>query len=117
MNETPILGWFYRSSWDRTASWTGVEYFYRFLVGNAEGIGDAEGPFAEETSLEKLRLGDFVQLGRGTGDFYHTPVVVGFLKDGTPLVSAHSFDAYLRPLTSYTFSQLRCLHVIGVRKK
>lgn len=117
MNETPIFGWFYRSSSDRTASWTGVEYFYRFLTGNKEGIGDGAGPFAEETSIENLRVGDFVQLGRETGDFYHTPVVVGFSSDGTPLVSAHSFDAYLRPLTTYSFSRLRCLHVLGVRKK
>ena len=117
MNETPIFGWFYRSSTDRTAAWTSVEYFYKFLTENAIGVGDGAGPFAEEVSLENLQVGDFVQLGRGTGDFYHTPVVVGFSLDGTPLVAAHSFDAFARPLTSYSFARLRCIHIQGVRKK
>ena len=109
MNFTPVTGWFYINANDRTASWTGVEYFYRFLVGN-----DGPGPFAEETDLKKLEIGDFVQLGRETGDFYHTPVVVGFSRRG-PLVAAHSYDAYRRPLFSYSFDRLRCLHILGVR--
>ena len=109
MNFTPVTGWFYINANDRTASWTGVEYFYRFLVGN-----DGPGPFAEETDLKKLEIGDFVQPGRETGDFYHTPVVVGFSRRG-PLVAAHSYDAYRRPLFSYSFERLRCLHILGVR--
>ena len=32
MNFTPIFGWYYLSLSDRTASWTGVEYLYNFLV-------------------------------------------------------------------------------------
>ena len=32
MNFTPVMGWYYRSSYDRTPSWTGVEYLYHFLV-------------------------------------------------------------------------------------
>lgn len=32
MNYRPVTGWFYRSANDRTASWTGVEYIYRFLT-------------------------------------------------------------------------------------
>lgn len=111
MNFTPVTGWFYINANDRTASWTGVEYFYRFLVSN-----DGPGPFAEETELKKLEIGDFIQLGRATGDFYHTPVVVGFSRGG-PLVAAHSFDARQRPLSSYAYERLRCLHVLGVRRE
>lgn len=111
MNFTPVTGWFYIDANDRTASWTGVEFFYRFLVGN-EGAG----PFAEETDENGLETGDFVQLGRDTGDFYHTPVVVGFSPRGVPLVAAHSYDVYRRPLTSYRFERLRCLHILGVRR-
>ncbi len=109
MNFTPVTGWFYRSANDRTASWTGVEYFYRFLVGN-----DGPGPFAREVTIDELEIGDFVQLGRETGDFYHTPFVCGFSR-GQPLVAAHSFDAYDRPLSSYSYERLRCLHILGVR--
>lgn len=114
MNDTPDLGWYYKSPTDRAAAWTGVEYFYNFLIGNYEGIGNSAGPFAEEVALNEVQIGDFIQFGRGTGDFYHTPVVVGFSR-GVPLLAAHSYDAYNRPLTSYPFEQLRCIHIIAAR--
>ena len=115
MNFTPDVGWFYRSLNDRAAAWTGVEFFYRFLVGNGEGIGNGAGPFAKEVSLSDLEIGDFVQFGRATGDFYHTPIVVGF-SNGEPLLAAHSYDAFERNLRSYTYERLRCLHILGARK-
>ena len=52
MNYTPIYGWYYITANDRTASWTGVEYLYRFLVGN-EGAG----PFGRVTQLQNIRAG------------------------------------------------------------
>ena len=128
MNYTPDIGWFYRSLANRSAAWTGVEYFYRFLVnnlGNAEiggdgsslgaVIGNGAGPFAIETTLEGLEVGDFVQFGRETGDFYHTPIVVGF-QNGMPLLAAHSYDAFGRRMDSYNFQRLRCIHILGARK-
>lgn len=110
MNYTPVYGWYYIDADNRTASWTGVEYLYNFLVGNTEGAG----PFAREVDVKELLVGDIVQLGTADGDFYHTPVVVGF-SDGQPLVAAHSYDAFNRPLYSYQFERLRCLHIEGVR--
>lgn len=125
MNYTPVSGWFYRSANDRSAAWTGVEYFYRFLTNNrGDGsetppflgaVGSGAGPFAEEVPPEKLEIGDFVQLGRATGDFYHTPVVVGFSR-GVPLVAAHTYDAFGKPLTAYRYERIRCLHILGARK-
>lgn len=117
MNYTPDIGWYYRSVNDRAAAWTGVEYFYRFLTENAENpIGNGDGPFAEETDIRGLQIGDFVQFGRETGDFYHTPVVVGF-SGGVPLLAAHSYDAFGRSLTSYSFERIRYLHILGARKE
>lgn len=110
MNFTPTFGWFYKSLNDRTPSWTGVEYLYNFLVNNA-----GAGPFAEEVPLEQLELGDVVQLGRATGDFYHTPVVVGFSR-GDILVAAHSYDAFNKPLSSYRAAKVRGIHILGVRE-
>ena len=69
MNYTPTFGWYYKSANNRTASWTGVEYFYAFLTGNAQGIGDGAGPFAEEVTADKIEVGDIIQLGRANGDF------------------------------------------------
>ena len=109
MNFTPTFGWYYKSVNDRTPSWTGVEYLYNFLTTN-EGAG----PFAKEVPLDELEIGDIVQLGRETGDFYHTPVVVGFRREEI-LVAAHSYDAFNRPLSSYSFARVRGLHILGVR--
>ena len=109
MNFTPVTGWFYRSANDRTASWTGVEYLYNFLTRN-EGVG----PYAEEVPLSELQIRDIVQLGRATGDFYHSPVVVGFSR-GEILVAAHTFDTYGKRLPSYTFERSRGIHIIKVR--
>lgn len=109
MNYTPVYGWFYKNLNDRTASWTGVEYLYNFLVNN-----DGAGPFAEETELKNLQIGDIVQLGRSNGDFYHSPVVVRVSR-GQIYVAAHTYDAYNKPLNSYNFAVARGIHIIGVR--
>ncbi len=114
-NFTPDLGWFYESIEERAAAWTGVEFFYNFLVGNVQGIGDGSGPFGKEISFQELRMGDFVQFGRATGDFYHTPIVVGFSR-GVPLVAAHTNDAYGRPITTYRYERVRCIRILGARK-
>lgn len=114
MNFTPDVGWFYRSANNRAAAWTGVEFFYRFLIANERGVGNGAGPFGVEIPLWEIKIGDFIQFGKSTGDFYHTPVVVGF-QGGEPLLAAHTNDAFNRPLSSYRFDQLRCIHILGAR--
>ena len=108
MNYTPTFGWFYKSVNDRTPSWTGVEYLYNFLVNNK-----GAGPYAEEVPLDKLEVGDIVQLGNATGDFYHSPVVVK-VERGNIFIAAHTFDAFMRPLSSYRFAISRGIHILGV---
>ncbi|HEX3038102.1 MAG TPA: amidase domain-containing protein [Oscillospiraceae bacterium] len=110
MNDTPVLGWYYYSSRDRSASWSGVQFLYNFLMSNK-----AEGPYAVETDRASLEVGDIIQLGRHYNDYYHSPVVTEITKQDI-LVCAHSFDAYLRPLSSYEYENIRFLHIQGVRK-
>ncbi len=107
MNFTPIMGWYYRSASDRTASWSGVQYLYNFLVNNR-----SVGPYAHVVSRDEAEPGDIVQLGRN-GMFYHSP----FITSVTPtiLVAAHTFDALDRPLSSYQYETARFLHIDGVR--
>lgn len=115
MNYTPDIGWYYKSASDRAAAWTGVEYFYNFLIGNAQKpIGNGAGPFGEPCHVSELEIGDFVQFGRETGDFYHTPVVVGFAR-GEPLFATHSYDSFNRPLSSWRYERIRCVHILKVR--
>jgi hypothetical protein len=110
MNFTPDSGWYYNGPSDRAAAWSGVEYLFRFLTSNRSA-----GPFAVETDPDGLQPGDLVQLGNSDGHFYHTPVVVSVSPDGI-LVAAHTFDALRRPLQSYSFSRIRCLHLPGARR-
>lgn len=108
MNYTPVTGWFYRSAADRTASWTGVEFLYDFLINNR-----SVGPYAVEVTQDDIKEGDIIQLGRANGDFYHTLIIL----TASPmiLVASHSYDALDRPLYSYNFATARFLHIAGVR--
>ncbi len=112
MNFTPDFGWYYIDSNRKAPAWTGVEYFYNFLTRNEM----SPGPFASTTDLNGILPGDFVQLRFSSDIFGHTPIVVekGFppTLDNT-LVAAHSIDSDWRPLSSYSFQEIRFLHILG----
>ena len=108
MNTTPVTGWYYRSSSNRSASWTGVEYLYEFLINN-----NSIGPYAHVVTEAEAQPGDIVQLGNSNGRFYHTPVITQ--TNPMILVAAHTYDALDRPLVSYTYYTARFLHIDGVR--
>ncbi len=109
MNYTPVFGWYYINSTDRTASWTGVEFLYNFLTSN-EGVG----PYATEVNAGGLSIGDVIQLSRADGQFYHSLLVTGY-EGGQYLVAAHSEDSFNRPLDTYRYAGIRFLHIEGVR--
>lgn len=111
MNYTPVMGWYYNSSSDRSPSWTGVQYLYNFLVNNK-----SVGPYAAVTDQMGVQPGDIVQLGNAGGYYYHSPVIVAVEDGGRIFVAAHSFDAYMRPLDSYVYDRARFLHIKGVRR-
>ena len=109
MNYTPTFGWYYISPTNRTASWTGVQFFYNFITQN-EGVG----PYAREVNPGGLTIGDVIQLGRADDTCYHTLIVTGFSRTQY-LVSAHSDDALNRPLSTYSYARIRYLHIEAVR--
>jgi len=109
MNYTPTFGWYYISPTDRAPAWTGVQFFYNFLTAN-----EGEGPYGEEAGPEEVQLGDVIQLAREDGTYYHSLMVTGFAGNDF-LVAAHSVDAYDRPLSTYSYTTARYLHVIGIR--
>lgn len=108
MNYTPVMGWYYRSLSDRSASWSGVEYLCNFLVNNR-----AVGPYAHIVPQSEAKIGDVVQLGTSGGDFYHSSVITAI----TPsiLVVAHSYDAVDIPLFLYNYESIRFIQIDGVR--
>ena len=108
MNYTPTFGWYYRSAYDRSPSWSGVNYLYNFLINNK-----SVGPYAREVSPSEVMPGDIVQLGTAGGHFYHSPVITSVSPE--ILVAAHTFDALDRPLSTYVYDHARFLHIGGVR--
>lgn len=110
MDPAPTFGWYYYNANEKAPAWTGVEYFWNFLLRKKT----SQGPFAREVSLWELEAGDFVQLRLDQDRFSHTPVVVRPGTDPeTILVAAHSMDADYRPLSSYPYRAVRCLHILG----
>ena len=109
MNYTPTFGWYYISLNERSASWTGVDFFYNFMTENT-GVG----PFGREASADEVEIGDVVQLGNNTDGFYHTLIIVGFEGNDT-LVAAQTIDAYRRALSSYNYDYLRYIKILGAR--
>ncbi len=109
MNYTPETGWYFISLNDRAPAWTGVNPLYRFLTTNR-----GAGPYARPAPLSELLPGDIIQLGNGSGSYYHSLLVL----EASPYrvyIAAHSQDALWRPLDSYRYRTLRCLHILGAR--
>lgn len=110
MNYTKTFGWYYNSPSDRAPAWTGVKYLYNFLVKNEQA-----GPFAEERPVEALHTGDVIQLGHNSGEWYHSLVVME--NTGSEiLICTHTYDAHMRPLSSYQYDKARGIHILGTRK-
>ena len=82
------------------------------FTGDEAAILDA----VKACDLTDLRPGDLVQLSFNGEEFQHTPVVVRVTAPitlDTVLIAAHSYDADNRPLSTYTFQDIRFLHVLG----
>ncbi|MGM9608713.1 MAG: amidase domain-containing protein [Eubacteriales bacterium] len=110
MNFTPIYGWYYLTESDRTASWTGVQFLFNFLINNT-----GSGPYGVQVGIDEAVPGDVIQLYREDQGWYHTMLIVGFNEDGVPLIAAQSDDALDRPLDTYTYDRERFIHILGVR--
>ncbi len=111
MNYMPTFGWYYSTLNHRSPSWTGVEFLRNFLVGNK-----GEGPYASQTAESDIQTGDVIQLGSNSRGFYHSLFVTDVGSDDI-YVATHTFNAYMRKLSSYTYEKIRYLHIQGARRK
>lgn len=112
MNYKKHIGWYYNSINDRTASWSGVEFLYDFLIKNY-GIG----PRVNKTNLEKIEIGDIVQLKfNNNPKFSHSLIIVDKKNDSIDdvYVASHTEDSYYRKLSSYIFEEMRLLHINSI---
>ena len=113
MNFTPHTGWYYRSSFDRAAAWTSVEYFMRFMTTN-----DSAGPYGRILPLNQAVPGDFIQLSFGDNIYSHTLIILqtgDIPSTDNILIATHSYDSLDRPLNTYFYEDLRLIHIDGAR--
>ena len=109
MNYKPTFGWYFISLDDRSPSWSGVEYFYNFMIENTD-----VGPIGRVAASDEVEIGDVIQLARNEEGYYHSLLVVGF--DGEDiLVAAQTDNAYARPLSTYDYDYSRFIKILGVR--
>ena len=108
MNYDKQNGWYYLNGNDKSPSWTGVEYLYKFLTTNR-----SVGPYGREVSLEEIDLGDIIQLSFNGTTFGHSLVVVNKDESGI-YVAAHTFNTYNRKLLTYSYEKLRGIKIEGV---
>ena len=116
MNYTPVYGWYYIDSGQRSASWSGTGYLYNFLTANTSvgPFGTALGPFPLAEQLAEIQPGDVAQLQNEAGQFYHTLLIVDTA--GGIAVASHSYDAYGKALTAYPAAAVRYIHIDGARR-
>ena len=113
MNFTPTFGWYYVNASRRAPAWTGVIYLWNFLTRTDGGPG----PVGKECGFADLQPGDIAQLSFDGVTYQHCPVIVSVGRPGTAetiLVAAHTEDADNRPLSTYSWEKIRCLHITGV---
>ena len=106
MNFTPDTGWYYLSPDDRAPAWSATEYLYRFLTNNT-GVG----PRGRVVEKEEVQVGDIVQFADLDEVFFHT-VFVQDIFMGRILISAHTRDAFMRPLNTYFYPVFRYIHIL-----
>ena len=71
MNYTKNIGWYYNSANDRSPSWSGVEFLHKFLINNK-----GAGPRGKEAEIDKMQIGDIIQLSFDGIKFSHALIVV-----------------------------------------
>ena len=114
MNYTKNTGWYYINGNNKSPSWTGVEFLYKFLINNKN-----VGPYGKEVNQKEIKLGDIAQLSFSGQKFEHTLMIVNienrFSLAGIKIAS-HTYDSYNKPISEYSFQKVRFIHIKGVRK-
>ena len=106
-------GWYYRNGNDKSPSWSGVEYLYKFLVNNK-----SVGPYGREATIDEIEIGDIAQLSFDGVTYGHTLVIINILDERTLdkiLIATHTDDSYNRRISSYNFMKIRFIKIENIR--
>lgn len=107
MNYSKDKGWYYINGNNKSPSWTGVEFLYNFLINNK-----GSGPSGIVTTIDKLDVGDIIQLNLDRSKFSHSLIVVQSSNNiNNTLVAAHTFDTFGKRVSDYNYYDYRCIHI------
>ena len=107
MNYDKNNGWYYINANDRSPSWTSTEFLYDFLIKNNSAV-----PYGTNTSINKLEIGDIIQLSFDKINFTHTLIVIKPGNSiGNTLIAAHTYDAFGKSVYEYGYKEFRCIHI------
>lgn len=110
MNYTEINGWFYKNGKNKSPSWTGVEFIYRFLVNNKR-----KGPVGKEVSSSNVYPGDIAQLSFDGKIFSHTLIILNHSENLSEIkVAAHTYDTYGKKIIEYNYNKIRFVNIYKV---
>lgn len=106
MNYDSQNGWFYKNGYNKSPSWSGVEYLYKFLINNK-----SYGPRGKEVSQYEIVAGDIAQLSFSGNKFEHSLFI---LDPSTLSVAAHTYDVLGQKISEYNFAKVRFIHIVDV---
>lgn len=112
MNYSRENGWFYNNGYDKSPSWSGVEFLYKFLTSNK-----SYGPRGKEVSQNNIMIGDIAQLSFSGTKFEHSLFIIdiGNLNDLNKIsIATHTYDALDKKIGEYNFSKIRFIHIEDV---
>ena len=99
-------GWYYNNGYDKSPSWSGVEFLYKFLTTNK-----SYGPRGKEISASQIESGDIIQLSFSGNNFEHSLFVLSPIDFS---VAAHTYDVLDKKISEYTYSKIRYIHIENV---
>jgi len=106
MNYNSKNGWFYKNGYNKSPSWSGVEYLYNFLINNK-----SFGPRGKDVFQTEIEAGDIAQLSFSGNKFEHSLFILDPL---TLSVAAHTYDVLGKKISEYTFAKVRFVHIVDV---
>ena len=111
MNYNHLNGWYYNNGYDKSPSWSGIEFLYKFLTKN-----QSYGPHGKESSQSEILPGDIAQLSFDGNIYSHSLFVINV--NGTTInniaVATHTYDTLGKKIGEYDFLKVRFIHIENV---
>lgn len=112
MNYNYENGWFYNNGYDKSPSWSGVEFLYKFLINNR-----TYGPRGILAQQKDLIPGDIAQISFSGTKFEHSLFILDIKNPNdlsTFLIAAHTNDVLGKKISQYSFKKIRFVHITNV---